>query len=363
MWSPSGTLDAVDIASPTATPDTTTVYSVSITTAEGCEVLDSLQVVVFDAPPIPQLQDTSICFGTSVQLTATPADFYEWHPANGITTLHVQSPTVSPTVPTLYIVDLLNACGSLTDSAFVDLIYVNASAWPDTIVCPGIPVQLGAAGGIGYTWSPSTGLSSDTIADPVALAPASIAYAVVVSDANGCTDTAVVQIDRHPLPAIIAGPDLVIDYGDPAQLTATGDGAWTWSPLDSPEDSTNTSPVVHPEETTTYTVTTVDALGCKNTDVLVVIVSGSLYLPNTFTPNGDSYNDTFGALGKEIQDFELMVFNRWGELIWTTNQLSGRWDGTYRGVESPIDTYVWRVKAIEYSGRLHEAVGHVNLVR
>lgn len=363
QWSPTTTLDDPSSAAPTATPDTTTTYSVSIITPDGCEVIDSVQVMVFDAPPVPQLQDTIICFGTSIQLHATPADLYDWHPANGIAMLHVQSPVVSPTVPTLYIVDLVNACGALTDSAFVDLIYVHASAWPDTIVCPGIPVQLGAAGGIGYQWSPANGLSNDTIADPVAMPSTSTSYSVIVSDVIGCTDTAVVQIDLHPLPVIIAGPDLLIEYGDPAQLTATGDGTWTWSPLEEPADSLNGSPIVHPEETTSYTVTTIDALGCKNTDVLVVVVQGSLYLPNTFTPNGDSFNDTFGALGKEIADFELMVFNRWGELIWTTNQLNGRWDGTYQGVESPIDTYVWRVKATEHSGRFHEAIGHVNLVR
>ena len=156
---------------------------------------------------------------------------------------------------------------------------------------------------------------------------------------------------------------MVIDYGDVVQLTATGEGAWTWSPTAGLSDSTSTSPYVQPEETTTYIVTVTNALGCKNTDVLTIIVAGSLYLPNTFTPNGDDWNDTFGAWGKEIQDFELLVFNRWGELIWQTDQLGGRWDGTYKGVDSPIDTYVWRVVATEFSGRYHEAIGHVNLVR
>ena len=60
---------------------------------------------------------------------------------------------------------------------------------------------------------------------------------------------------------------------------------------------------------------------------------------------------------------ELFVFNRWGELIWSTEQLTGRWDGTYGGIESPIDTYVWKVKATEITGKVHDRVGHVNLVR
>ncbi|MBK9175208.1 MAG: gliding motility-associated C-terminal domain-containing protein [Flavobacteriales bacterium] len=362
-WSPGLTLSSTTTGTPTATPDTTTTYTVVITTPEGCVVTDSVRVALFDAPPLPQLRDTTICFGTSVQLVATPADVYDWHPANGITTLTAQSPIVSPTVPTLYIVDLANACGALTDSAFVDIIFVYAEAWPDTLVCPGFPVQLGASGGVSYLWRPPTGLSSDAIADPVATLSESTAYSVVAFDAIGCSDTAYVQVNVLPWPMVVAGNDLVAEYGSWVQLTAIGDGQLLWTPTAGLTDSTSASPFVRPEETTTYTVTTTNALGCKNTDVLVVIVTGSLYLPNTFTPNGDSYNDTFGAFGKEIKDFELMVFNRWGELIWTTNQLGGRWDGTYRGMESPIDTYVWRVKATEFSGRQHEAVGHVNLVR
>ncbi|MBK7384521.1 MAG: gliding motility-associated C-terminal domain-containing protein [Flavobacteriales bacterium] len=363
VWAPAATLDDPAIGTPTATPDTTTAYSVVITTPDGCVVIDSLHVQVFDAPPVPQLQDTTICFGTSVQLIATPADVYDWHIANGITSLHVQSPIVTPTMPTLYIVDLMNACGSLTDSAFVDLTFVYANAWPDTLVCPGVPVHLGASGGLAYLWTPAAGLNNDTVPDPWATPATNTLYRVVAFDAIGCTDTAFAFVELLPWPTVTAGPDLMIDYGDVVQLTAIGNGTMVWTPAIGLSDSTSASPFVRPEETTTYTVTVSDALGCKNTDVLVVVVTGSLYLPNTFTPNGDTYNDTFGALGKEIKDFELMVFNRWGELIWTTNQLGGRWDGTYHGVESPIDTYVWRVKAIEFSGRLHEAIGHVNLVR
>jgi gliding motility-associated-like protein len=362
-WSPATTLDDAAIDTPTATPDTTTTFTVVITSPDGCIVTDSLTVSVFDAPPLPILQDTTICFGTSVQLFATPADVYNWHPANGITTLDIGSPIVSPTEPTLFIVDLANACGALTDSAFVDIVFVTADAWPDTLVCPGFPVQLGASGGVSYLWTPADGLTNDTVPDPLATPAQSTIYQLVAFDAIGCTDTAFAQVDLLPWPFIMAHQDMVIDYGDVVQLTATGEGTWTWSPTEGLSDSTSMSPYVQPEETTTYTVTVANALGCKNTDVLTIIVTGSLYLPNTFTPNGDGWNDTFGAWGKEIQDFELLVFNRWGELIWQTNQLSGRWDGTYKGVDSPIDTYVWRVVATEFSGRYHEAIGHVNLVR
>ena len=362
-WSPAGSLDDGALADPLATPDTTLTYYVTITTAEGCNVVDSVHVLVFADEPEAVLQDTAICAGTSVQLVADEADSYNWRPANGLIDTTVRDPIVTPTEPTLYIVDIVNACGPLTDSAFVDLIFVEPTAGPDTLVCPGVPVQLYATGGLHYAWSPSIGLDNDTLADPLAIATSNTLYIVTVSDANGCSAIDSAYIQLRPWPTVQAGPDVVIDYGDRVQLTATGGGTLEWSPSLWLDDTTSASPIARPEESITYTVTVTDVDGCKNTDALVIIINGSLYVPNTFTPNGDGYNDGFGALGKDLATVELMVFNRWGELIWSTTDLNGRWDGTYQGVESPIDTYVWKVKAVELSGRSREAVGHVNLVR
>src|SRR5204863_4485662 len=97
--------------------------------------------------------------GTSLQLHAPDALQYAWLPTDGITTLNVQDPIVTPSAPTTYGVQLSNACGSAFDDIFVDLIFVHASAWPDTIVCPGQPVRLSALGGVDYSWSPAQGSS------------------------------------------------------------------------------------------------------------------------------------------------------------------------------------------------------------
>lgn len=86
-------------------------------------------------------------------------------------------------------------------------------------------------------------------------------------------------------------------------------------------------------------------------------------MPNTFTPNGDGTNDLFGAYGSEIATLQLFVFDRWGELIFSSDSMDRRWDGTYKGRPAQVDTYVWKVDATELSGRQYKAVGHVNLVR
>lgn len=362
-WSPAATLSNAAIANPIATPLDSTAYAATIITPEGCTVQDTVIVTVYTAPPAPALSDTAICLGASVQLIPGVAAWYAWRPAPGLSSYAIRSPIAAPTSPTLYIVDLINPCGTTPDSAFVDVITVPAQAWPDTLICPGRPVLLFASGGIEYAWAPIEGLSHPDSAITSATVWQPTDFTVSVTDANGCTGSAALRIDTYPLPPVSAGPDVVIDYGDRTLLNAVGSGSFIWRPSASLSDSASAATWAGPLETTTYTVTLTDANGCKNTDAVTVIVAGSLYLPNSFTPNGDGYNDGFGAYGKEISAIELLVFDRWGLLIWSTDKLTGRWDGTVNGTDAPIDTYVWKVRATEISGRQHEAVGHVTLVR
>lgn len=363
LWSPPETLSAADVAAPIATPLDTTVYYVTITTADGCEVVDSVIVAVIESLPEPSLTDTTICLGTSVQLFGPAADSHAWAPAEGLSALNVSAPFVAPTENTTYIVTATNACGSITDTAVVAVVFVVADAWPDTLVCPGDSVRLGASGGVSYLWTPANGLDDATAQYPVAIPWTPGSYTVTVTDTWGCTGTADLHLDLFPLPYVAAGADLIVEWGDAAQLTATGDGSLSWEPDDWLDCPDCPAPWTTPDGSIVYTVTVIDANGCKNTDDLAVIVTGSLYVPNTFTPNSDGTNDTFGALGTEIETFRLIVFNRWGEEIFRTDKLDGRWNGTYNGVESPIDTYVWRIDVKELAGHKRTLYGHVNLVR
>lgn len=71
----------------------------------------------------------------------------------------------------------------------------------------------------------------------------------------------------------------------------------------------------------------------------------AIYIPNAFTPNGDGLNDTFGAVGQGISEFSMQVFNRWGNLIFESNDISKQWDGTYKGEKAELGVYVYQVTA------------------
>ena len=362
-WTPPEGLSSTTVGTPTASPDTTSTYSVIITTDEGCSFQDQVTVTVFFELPEPALVDTVICRGDTVQLSTGDGPLYAWDPSPFVAPWDVQQPAFFPLETTLFTVTMSNSCGEVRDSVLIDVRSVDADAWQDTLVCPGVPVPLFATGSDTFSWSPTAGLSDPGSSSPVATPSISTTYRVTVSDSLGCFDQDSVQVLLRPWPFVQAGPDTIIDYGDPVTLTAVGNGALNWSQVEVVHAGDPERPVVSPEQTTTYTVTVLDTAGCKNTDVITIIVNGDLYVPNTFTPNGDGYNDLFGALGKDIAELTLFVFNRWGMLIWSSNELDGRWDGTYKGVPSPVDTYVWKLTAVELSGRKREAVGHVNLVR
>lgn len=359
QWAPTTGLDDPTSATPWATPLDTTTYHVTITTPEGCVVEDSVMVIVHHGLPVPLANDTVICPGDQVQLHVEGGDSYTWLPASGITDLHVPDPIVAPSTSTLYTVQVGNGCGTVSATVLVEVRGVTAQAWPDTVVCPGEGVMLHAAGGDQFTWSPLAADGPELVLKPAVPGQ----YTVIVSNAFGCSDTAFVSVSLHPPAQVTAGFEAVIDLGDTVALFASGEGTFLWSPDSTLSCSDCPTPLASPDVTTTYSVELTDANGCKATDLVTIFQRGILYVPNTFTPDQDGLNDLFLAKARELAKFQLMVFNRWGELIFTSDRLDQGWDGTFRGHPSPIGTYVWRIDYQEKHGRAHTVYGHVNLVR
>lgn len=365
-WEPANLLSNPDISNPQTSPEITTTYYVYLETAEGCQVIDSVEVIVYQEVPGGLMYNpVNMCIGVPVQIQAVDATSWEWSPAAYVSDVNVQSPYVNPPADMLFTVDIENACGFGTDSIWVSVITPQAIASPDTAVCFGTPLQLWAEGGLNYVWTPADGLNNSNISDPIAIPPVSTVYTVDVTDENGCHDQEEVQIVIWPLPPVDAGNALAMEWFEQSVISGyvNEEHNFWWSPEAFTECFNCLETYVYPDTSTWFVLNVQDENGCVNMDSVLVQVYGPLYVPNTFTPDGDGDNDIFYAYGIGLFGFEMQIYNRWGELIYYSTDPKEGWDGRINGQMSQIDTYVWRVKFDDLKRGRQLRVGHVNLVR
>tara|TARA_B100001057_G_C22674969_1_gene881432 strand:+ start:133 stop:609 length:477 start_codon:yes stop_codon:yes gene_type:complete len=102
----------------------------------------------------------------------------------------------------------------------------------------------------------------------------------------------------------------------------------------------------------------------STSNIVIVEKPYAIYAPNAFSPDGDGLNDVFNVTGQGIIDFEMEIFNRWGQMVFKSYTLEDKWDGTFRGKDLPTGTYVYKIKIISY-GENQKTVqsGTISLVR
>lgn len=367
VWSPSTGLSNPNISNPVATPTQTTTYSVVITTAAGCVYNESVTIQVILTPPDPNIPDTvGLCHGLPKTITVSGADTYQWSPPVNITPLTGPTVTVNPAQDMMYYCDFINACGSVRDSVFVDLVEPNITAGFDTVICPGESAPIYAFGGVSYVWSPSSTLSSSTGSPVYATPTQTTVYKVTGTDVNGCIDSAYVSISLYPQPFIQTSPDVYAFFGDVVHLSATSTttGPYVWSPSEYLSCVVCTDPVATPDKNIQYTVTYTDENGCSASDSVRIMYDAILYVPNTFTPDDNLFNEVFKAVGGNIKTFEMTIYDRWGERIAVLKSLDDSWDGTYKGKPCQDGTYVWKIVYTDFNSKKEKRMsGHINLLR
>ncbi len=365
QWSPAIGLSNPNIANPTANPQVTTVYTVTVTGPQNCILQDSVRIQVDVFPETTAGPDVTICSGSSAQLQATGGTFFTWTPPTGLSNPNISNPVASPADTTTYIVVGTNSCGFDSDTITVNVKTVIPDAGPNTTLCPGESVQLFATGGATYLWSPSSYLNNPQSQFPVSTPQGPITYTVLITDSLGCTATDTVRIFLFPVQYPSAGPDLVVEFGQSETLTATGgSGNYQWSPPTFLSCTLCPNPTVTPQQTIGYTLTLTDTNNCSFSDTVTVYVPGDIWVPNAFTPGDvNGLNDFFLSLGRDIAHAEMMIFNRWGELLFRSEDQNFGWDGTYKGKACPLGVYVWKIYYQDLMGKEGTLLGHVTLLR
>ena len=365
-WTPTSSINNSLISNPISFPISTTKYLVNITTPMGCIKKDSVQIRMDSNILVPKINnDTTICNGYRILLQASGGTNYSWKPTYLVTNPLSPSTLAFPTLTTNFIVEISNYCYRYTDTVEVTVINPSTSIIPNDTICKGDSILVSASGGLHYLWkndvSILTGLGFSSIYTNPSIPTE---YTVFITDTNGCKDTNSVLIDIYPEPKIDAGKDVIIELGGNTIFNPKGDkGSIIWTPSYSLNCSTCRNPQAFPDKNTVYTIYLTDKNGCKTSDSLLVRIGGVLYLPNTFTPEGDGYNERFMASGVNITKFNLKIFNRWGELIYESNDINVGWDGTFKGKKCKIDSYVWKVTYSHLTEQTNFKMGHVNLIR
>ena len=348
LWSTNAT-------SQTLSPNASGTYWVDVSNA-SCTTRDSIDVL-FHPLPVNNLQDITACITDVVTLDAgNPGSTYLW-------STNATTQTINPVTGNTYSVVVTNAADcQATFSADVMFVgYPVVDLGPDTVLCEGQVLTLDA-GNAGATFQWSTGAVTQTLG-----VTTGNSYSVTVNNGYCATQDAI-SVDFNPSPVSMAAhqffvcldesPNYVpIDAGNP------GSG-FVWSHGD-------TNQVTFAGAYGWYFVTVTNEFDCSAVDSAVVneFCPAAIYVPNTFTPDGDGVNDLFMAVGKNIAELTMRVFDRYGNVFWETDRPGVGWDGTVNGAPLPNEVYVWRMtyRLLEdvdgTVGREISQTGHVTILR
>lgn len=326
---------------------------------------------------------TSMCNPGNVNFTNTsmgPITSYSWVLGDGQVSsgFEPSSPYTyynTTNIDTTYYISLattstLGGCYDSVVKPFTVYPQPQINVGNDVAICRGSSIQLNVSGGNAISWSPSQGLSNASSYTPLAFPDSSTIYSATVYDVHACSNTGSVFVYVQQVPQLYHNPDTTIVIGEIVDMASSSDQtsvSYNWSPSDGLSCTTCQNPIAQPLTTTTYTIEIVDTLNCfhiQSQVTIEVIEEYSIDVPKAFTPNNDGNNDFVYVRGWGIKNMlEFKIYNRWGECIFTTDDIHQGWDGTFNGTKQNIDTYAYTAKVETYSGKILTKNGLINLLK
>ncbi|MEO7049591.1 MAG: T9SS type B sorting domain-containing protein [Ferruginibacter sp.] len=219
-----------------------------------------------------------------------------------------------------------------------------------------------------------TYLDNANSSNPVVMKPQStITYKLKVKDANQCqslNDVSATITVTAPV-KVFAGNDTSVVLNQPFRLNATdanhsGIVHFEWQPATYLDNPFIQSPVSTPSGNISYRVTASTLAGCEGTDdINIKVYKGpEIYVPTAFTPNGDGLNDFLKAIPIGIKKFGyFVVYNRYGEKVFYTEDANKGWDGKYKNVDQPLGSFTWVAQGLDDKGKIIYIKGVVTLIR
>lgn len=360
-WLISDGLNCSSCFNPIASPNTTTDFVAQVTTTEGCEIIDTIRVNVLSDQFIFAGNDQTVCRGESILLEAqfnyndaNLNPMYNWTPATSLDNANVLNPEAMPIESTTYSLAITADACTITDSVRISVVDKTEIEAVGATVCLGDTAQLDIIGFADqFEWSPAEGLSDPTIANPIAIPTNDITYTVIATLSSCLPDTSEALIEVDGLPDVYL-PNLYSYFeGENIMLeieNASSNYSYQWFPIDGLSCSDCPNPIVDLDGNVDYTVTVTDNItGCEKilstTVQLINVCSEDLIgVPNVFTPNGDGENDELEIKYSSaliIDNYKLQIFDRWGGLLFESNDINERWDGRSGGRKIPAGVVIY----------------------
>ncbi|MGZ4053909.1 MAG: DUF7948 domain-containing protein [Bacteroidia bacterium] len=384
LWNFGGGDTTSVIYNPTHVYTVPGTYTVSlILTNSACKIADTAFTYITVYPGINAAFDyTNAPCSNSVNFydsSAVSPVSWQWNFGDGATST-LENPTHTfPSVGSYNVNLISTTVNGCKDTAVV--LFDNASAVtinPNTTICVGESAPLQATGGISYNWSPAAGLSNSTISNPIATPGSTTTYSVTIAAVNAQGDTCtqilsttvnVFNPGSFPLSAT-ANKDSLFP-GESTVIHAITDTTLTivWSPATGVSNPNSFNPTVTPDVTTTYTVTITNASGCTTSATITIYVKSmkcnldDVFVPNTFTPNGDGQNDILYVRSNSLVELYFAVYNRWGQLVFETRDINKGWDGVYKEMKCDPAVFAWYLTAKCYNGGEIKKQGNTTLIR
>lgn len=298
-----------------------------------------------------------------------PSYIYSWTPAAGLDNTNTATVVYSGTTSEMVYLTVTTSAGCTSnDSAFIT---VNngpgTTIIPNMSFCPHDTAALTVSPATAsYHWYPSVYLNDSMSGTPVISPVTSQTYTVVGTTAQGCKDTASFTATVLPA-AIMFMPDSVTIFtGDSYNIEPTTNcNTFSWFPPAGLSSTIISNPVATPSISTKYLVTATTEWGCVTVDSITIIVDdgGIMAMPNAFTP-GNGVNGEFKIINQGIASLNYFrIFNRWGNLVFETKNISDGWDGAFKGQPQPFGVYIYEVQAVSNAGKIITKQGNITLIR
>lgn len=371
QWAANPTLINDTIATPTIFPGGNTTYTVIGTSQFGCSDTASILVETLFLPDLISMAPPTICKGDSIQLFSTAIaaslDTIWWDAQQGITDLTNLNPFVRPQTTTTYVLRGLTAQGCEVEDSITVNVVVTVQSDLDSLyfICPNDSVTLFAnPNGTSFLWS--TGDTTETIR--VTTDSAAIYWVVVnigVCESN--RDTSVVLVDFvDPLFEVMPDTGYAPQIAQMVNLTGSAN-TWIWT-FGNGSGSNQFNPSTFYPQPGIYPIELIainSITGCIDTFRLDYFVDTvGITLPSAFTPkNLDGKNDFFRSAYLNMASVNIKIFNRWGALIYESNDLDFEWDGTFNGEPVPVGTYPYLLSGYGKNERWYSLKGSVSVIR